>query len=108
MALSVGDSKADASMFAESRLSLAPRNADLAVRQSGVPVLNGYYQKGLAEAVSQVIGHRPLKCFVCSTGVLSKETRLLLTALSAQENGIRSVPLQVARLAGLALSGFLR
>jgi hypothetical protein len=108
VALAVGDSASDLPMFAVAQLARAPRNADSIVRGSGVRVLNRYYQAGLAMAVAEIIGHRPTTCDRCATGELSPGTTLLLTVLSAQQNGIVGLPRQVARLATWVGTGALR
>src|SRR5439155_4355676 len=85
LALAVGDSASDLSMMRLARAAYAPANADAAVREAGVEILAEPYQRGLAAAVSRVIGHAPGGCQVCAPPPLEPRTRLLLQLLGLQD-----------------------
>jgi hydroxymethylpyrimidine pyrophosphatase-like HAD family hydrolase len=90
LALAVGDTVTDLPVFSLAKLAAAPGHAEERVRRAGVTVLKRKYQAGLAEAVAGVIGHRPGGCDVCQSSG-SVESRLLLTIVSAQEQGVGSM-----------------
>jgi len=96
-ALAVGDTVTDLPVFSLARLAAAPGHAE-ELRGAGVPVLKRKYQAGLAEAVARVIGHTPGGCHDCEPRS-SVESRLLLTILGAQEQGVRSMLTSAVRLA---------
>jgi hydroxymethylpyrimidine pyrophosphatase-like HAD family hydrolase len=100
LALAVGDGVADIPMFALAELAVAPANAADVVRAStACRVVRGSYQLGLAQAVQQLIGHRPGKCPTCALGPLRPEARMLVDLLSVQEAGMRGMPARALRLA---------
>ncbi len=102
--LAVGDGPADLGMLRWAWHGVAPANAARQVREAGVPVANGSYQAGLAEAVGQLIGHRPGSCPVCRPPRMSPETRALLAVLALPESGRRGAPWRLLRLAGEELA----
>jgi len=83
--LAVGDSAEDLPMLQLARLAIAPANADKAVRSAGVRVVNRPGPTGLAQAIAELIGHRPGSCPDCSVSHLPPRSRLLLGALGAQD-----------------------
>lgn len=97
VALAVGDSEADLPMLAVAALSRAPANADPAVRRQGIRLTRHGYQAGLAEAVADLLGHRPGGCATCRPPRFARSSRALLAVLAMREG----------RLSGLA-TGTLR
>ena len=87
LALAVGDTVSDLPMFDLAAMAFAPANADALVRSSAVTVLRRPYQSGLAMAAAGLLGHSPGGCPVCRDAPLSRDTRLFLAILAAQEAG---------------------
>ncbi len=104
-ALAVGDSAADLSMFRESRRSWTPRNAERSLSGPGVRRARGAYQTGLAQAVADLIGHRPGGCRVCRVPEGADRSRALLGVLDLRSDGFRSVPLGTVRIGMTLLRG---
>lgn len=87
LALAVGDTRSDLPMFALAELACAPANGDPTLADEGIRRMQRPYQAGLAQAASQLLGHRPGGCSRCRAPQLSVETDLLVTALAAQDTG---------------------
>ena len=85
--LAVGDSAADAPMLRLAETSFAPAHADASARASAARVTRRPYQLGLADAVAEVVGHRPGRCARCATPALDPQARVLLAVLGVQEGG---------------------
>jgi haloacid dehalogenase-like hydrolase len=83
LALAVGDSYADLTMLAEAGASFGPANSDQAVKASGARITSGARQKGLQQAVSAFLDHKPSRCASCRSPQISRDASLLLTAMSA-------------------------
>ena len=96
--LAVGDAVADLAMFGVARRAAAPRNADPAVRRSGVPVLRRGYQRGLAQAVTGLLGHHPGDCEICRAPEAGEHARLLLALLGARERGAAGMAVGALRV----------
>jgi hydroxymethylpyrimidine pyrophosphatase-like HAD family hydrolase len=94
----IGDTGADLPLLRAARHAFAPANADAVVLTAGVRVMRSRFQAGLAEAVAIEIGHRPGGCRVCAAPRLDSRSRLLLLALSAQDQGRSGRLLTAARL----------
>jgi hydroxymethylpyrimidine pyrophosphatase-like HAD family hydrolase len=99
IALAVGDTEADLPMLRLAERAYAPANATSGLRASSVPVVRGAYQRGLSEAVGQLIGHPPGQCPICRPPIMGAGRTELLQLLSTQEAGQRGMPGRVARLA---------
>jgi adenine/guanine phosphoribosyltransferase-like PRPP-binding protein len=99
VALAVGDTGEDLSMLSRATVARAPANADALVRASGVTVTRRAYQAGLAEAVADLIGHRPGGCPRCRPPDLPPRTRSLLALLALAEPGGARLPMRTARVA---------
>jgi hydroxymethylpyrimidine pyrophosphatase-like HAD family hydrolase len=99
LALAVGDGPGDIPMFGLARLAAAPAHANALVRRAAGRTMSGPYQAGLADAVALLLGHRPGSCRVCAAPVLEPASRAVMTLLSAQERGGRSMVSSAIRLA---------
>lgn len=99
-ALAVGDSAEDLPMMMLARLALAPANSEPAVRAAGIRLLARPGQRGIAQAVAELIGHVPGKCARCRVHDLPGRSRLMLTALAAQDESGLGKAVQALRLAG--------
>ncbi|MCU1368976.1 MAG: hypothetical protein JWO77_170 [Ilumatobacteraceae bacterium] len=101
LALAVGDGPADIGLLALGKLSVAPAHAaDEVVRAAGHRV-KGSYQQGFADAVQELIGHRPGSCPTCA-GHLDDPSDALIEALSVHEAGRSAMPARIGRLAARA------
>jgi trehalose-6-phosphatase len=98
-ALTVGDTVSDIPCAALAMLACAPAHADPRLRLAGFEIMRAPYQAGLAEAVGRLLGHRAGGCRVCRTPPFTRERKLLLAALAAQERGRRSMATQAVKLA---------
>jgi hypothetical protein len=85
--LAVGDAVEDLPMLRAARLGIAPANADALVRRSGERIAKRPYQRGLAEAVGQLVGHEPGACPTCAAHPTGRRADLLLSVLAARESG---------------------
>lgn len=74
VALAVGDTSADAGMLALAQRSRAPAHAREAALGPGVKRLPKPYQRGLALAVGELVGHPPGACSA-ATGLASAGKR---------------------------------
>ncbi|HEX5532475.1 MAG TPA: HAD hydrolase family protein [Actinomycetales bacterium] len=99
VALAVGDTGEDLSMLSRATIARAPANADAVVRASGVAITRHAYQAGLADAVADLIGHRPGTCSRCRPPDLPPRTRSLLAVLGLSEPGRARLPLRTLRVA---------
>ncbi|KRB69280.1 hypothetical protein ASE03_28010 [Kitasatospora sp. Root187] len=102
--LAVGDGPADLGLLRWAAHGVAPANAAPEVRAAEVAVTSGAYQRGLAEAVGRLIGHRPGGCPACRPPRLPPDTRALLRVLALPEAGRRGAPWRLLRLAGAELA----
>jgi hypothetical protein len=98
-ALAVGDSAEDVPMMMLARLALAPADSEPAVRAAGIRVLGRAGQRGMTQAVKELIGHPPGHCATCRVHNLPERSRLMLTALSAQDASGLGKAVQAFRLA---------
>jgi len=87
LALAVGDTEPDLPVMKLAERRWAPANARPALRAAGVRVARSRFQAGLAEAVADLIGHRPGSCSECRLPALPRDDRLLLQVLGAQDAG---------------------
>lgn len=100
IALAVGDTRTDVAMLRAARLGLALGNAQRpAMRAAGIEVLTRSYQAGLAQAVEQLLGHRPGACPACRAPDLPAAERALLALLAIPEAGRRGTATRLLRLA---------
>jgi len=99
VALAVGDSDEDLSMLALAEVRRAPRNASDSVRRSGVAISRYAYQAGLADACTDLLGHRPGACRVCAPARIPARTVVLCRVLGLRENGLRGLAPRTGRLA---------
>lgn len=95
-ALAVGDTVEDLPMLRHARLARAPRHASAEVAAE-VRRTRAAHQRGFAEAVGELLGHRPGSCPVCVPAARSPRARLLTTLLSAGEGGRRGLVRAAAR-----------
>jgi hydroxymethylpyrimidine pyrophosphatase-like HAD family hydrolase/adenine/guanine phosphoribosyltransferase-like PRPP-binding protein len=91
IALAVGDGPRDVSAFGLARIAVAPAHAPAAVRAAAERKTSQAYQRGLAEAVRMLIGHRPGACATCRPPRMTSDRDALIALLSAQERGVRSM-----------------
>jgi hydroxymethylpyrimidine pyrophosphatase-like HAD family hydrolase len=98
LALAVGDTVSDAPLAALAAVACAPAHAPAALRAAGYQRMTKPYQAGLAQAVGLLLGHPPGTCPICRLPVMTRERRLLLSLLAAQENGVWSMAVQGAKL----------
>jgi phosphoglycolate phosphatase-like HAD superfamily hydrolase len=99
IALAVGDTASDIPMADLARQARAPAHAESVLKRAGFEFTGRPYQAGLAQAVAELIGHRPGSCATCQLRSPARERRLLLTVLGAQERGRRGMALQAMKLA---------
>lgn len=85
LAFAMGDTASDLTMLRRARAAYAPSNADRTVKLAGVNVLSRPFQRGLADAVTDVLGHAPGGCVDCAPPPLPARTRLLLQVLGVQD-----------------------
>lgn len=83
LAFAIGDSYSDLPLLAEALAGYAPANADRAMFESGTRIMKSSHQSGLAEAVTDFLGHDPRACAECREPALTRDARILLTAFSA-------------------------
>jgi hydroxymethylpyrimidine pyrophosphatase-like HAD family hydrolase len=100
LALAVGDSAEDLPLMKLARQAMAPANADSTVQAAGIRILSKPHQLGVAQAVAELIGHAPGACSRCELTQLSARSRLLVTALAAQDARRLGKVLHLFRLAG--------
>jgi hypothetical protein len=86
LAFAVGDTASDLPVLKLARVAFAPANADEEVRRSGVEVVSGNCQRGLAQVVARVLGHYPGSCPCCGPHPMDEEAELMCRVLSAQSS----------------------
>ena len=86
-ALAMGDTENDLGMLRLAERSLAPSNADRALRDQGIPVLRQPAQRAVAEGVRRLLGHAPGGCPVCACLPREPRSDLLLQVLDLAEGG---------------------
>jgi hydroxymethylpyrimidine pyrophosphatase-like HAD family hydrolase/adenine/guanine phosphoribosyltransferase-like PRPP-binding protein len=85
--MAIGDTENDLPMLRMARKAYAPANGASGLQRAGIRTLSGTAQRGLAQAVTEIIGHRPGGCGVCRPPRPSPRQRLLLTPLKASDSG---------------------
>lgn len=103
LALAVGDTVEDRPMLALAALALGPAQAAPLFKPTKIACTASPYQIGLAQAATQLLGHRPGNCPICHPPQLSPEAAWLHTLLAAQESGRWGMLRQAFRLRRLAL-----
>jgi hypothetical protein len=98
-ALVVGDTVSDIPCAALAERACAPAHAQGALQKAGFDKMALPYQAGLAEAATTLLGHPPGACPVCRPPPLTREQRVLMAMLAAQERGRWSMVAQAAKLA---------
>jgi hypothetical protein len=108
LAFAIGDSVADAPMFALADRAFAPSNADPELRKlntagsTRIEFVRRPTQAGLLVAVRRVLGHQPGTCDVCAPPPPSaKDTRLLLATFGMLDGGRREKAKQTLLLAAM-------
>jgi hydroxymethylpyrimidine pyrophosphatase-like HAD family hydrolase len=102
-ALAVGDSQPDLPLLACAPLARAPRNARLGARGGGITLTGRAYQAGLAQACTELLGHRPGRCPVCRPPAFGPRTQAVLAILDLRANGLASVPAGTVTLSRLLI-----
>lgn len=87
LALAVGDTTSDVPMLRMASIAVAPAHASELSRVCTVHISRRQYQGAVLEAAGILLGHKPGSCRVCHIPELPFASRLLLTALSAQDRG---------------------
>jgi hydroxymethylpyrimidine pyrophosphatase-like HAD family hydrolase len=100
LAFAVGDTATDRPLLALARRPFAPGHARGALAAAGT-ITRGTFQRGFAEAVGELIGHRAGGCAQCRPPEPPRGRRLLLGVLGIREAGTARLPLQIVRLAAL-------
>jgi hydroxymethylpyrimidine pyrophosphatase-like HAD family hydrolase len=100
--LAVGDTDADLPMLAMAKLAIVPAHAAAAARLAARRVTAHPYQRGLAEAVEDLVGHRPGDCERCEAPVFTRDARLLHRVLSAASSSRRHMMIELATLTIMA------
>ena len=101
LAFAMGDTTTDLPLLRLARAPFAPAHAKAALGAVATVTRSGY-QLGFAEAVEDLVGHAPGGCAQCALRPPTRERRLLLGLLGLGERGMGRIPVQVAKLAGLA------
>ena len=83
--LAVGDTAADVRMLGSAQRSVVPRHAEPAARAVATRLARHPYQSGLADAVGDLVGHRPGTCAACAPPAPSPDARSMLRLLAAPE-----------------------
>ncbi len=97
LAFAVGDTAADESLLACADRPFAPGHGKDALGGCAT-VARRPYQAGFAEAVGELIGHRPGGCPLCAVPAGSPGREVLLGLLGLREAGIERMPLRLASL----------
>ena len=101
----VGDSLSDLPMLELAHSAFAPASADRTLIRAAeraevhLRVARAPYGRGLFEAVTEVLRHRPGDCTQCAMEAMAPETALLLTALAALDGGKGRLVRQAGALA---------
>jgi len=98
VALAIGDTVEDLAMFAQADIARAPGNAGTAVRRAGIHITRGSYQRGLAQACADLLGHPPGGCPTCRQPPIARRTALFGQILDLRENGVRGLATRTAHL----------
>jgi hypothetical protein len=101
LAFAIGDTTNDIPLLALAERPFVPAHAGLALGSRPV-VTRAPYQRGFAEAVARLIGHKPGSCAHCRLPASSRERHLLLDLLGMGEWGIARRPWQLLKLRALA------
>jgi hydroxymethylpyrimidine pyrophosphatase-like HAD family hydrolase len=83
--MAIGDTEADLPMLRLAERAYAPANASAELRRSGIRTMSRPAQAGLAQAVAELIGHRPGSCADCRPLPLPPEGRMLVGVLGAAD-----------------------
>ena len=83
--LAVGDTASDAVMLAMASRAVVPAHADSSAKAAAHRVSPHPYQRGLADAVGELIGHEPGGCASCALGRQPRDAVLLQRMLSAAQ-----------------------
>ena len=83
--MAMGDSEADLPMLLLAEHAYCPANASSKLRRSGIRTMSRPAQAGLAQAVAELIGHRPGSCADCRPLPLPPEGRMLASVLGAAD-----------------------
>jgi 3-deoxy-D-manno-octulosonate 8-phosphate phosphatase KdsC-like HAD superfamily phosphatase len=100
LALAVGDGPADLDLLDLADRPFLPRHAK-ALARARHRVTRRRYQAGLADAVADLLGHRPGTCRRCAAH-LTAESEFVLAVLSLKEAGPRGIPSRLWRVATTA------
>lgn len=98
LALAVGDTLYDLPLLSLAERAYAPGHAKIA-GNAWVRITRRPYQRGLAQAVSDFLAHRPGECLRCPLPAPTPETATLVRILSAGEGGRSSMVGTMLRLA---------
>ncbi|TMC54323.1 MAG: hypothetical protein E6J20_04440 [Chloroflexi bacterium] len=107
LALAVGDSVPDLSMFRLARLAAVPANAEPGLEAgTGAVRCRGSYGEGLAQAAGLMIGHNPGRCPECAAPAAGDSNIELVLALLevGGASGLRKLP-SIARVRTLLQRG---
>ena len=98
LAFAIGDSSADIPLLTLADRAFVPAHAAPALR-ARFRGTRAPYQRGFAEAVGELIGHRPGSCGICRLPPLSDRRRRLLGLLGVQESVVGRTGIHVLRSA---------
>lgn len=101
VAFAMGDTLPDVPMLDLATRPFAPAHADRRVRMRARATRRPY-TAGFAEAVGDVLGHRPGTCPTCRVpGEPGGRRRLMLALLALRESGLRGLPRRAVRVTRL-------
>jgi len=83
--MAIGDTEADLPMLRLAERAFAPANASAELLRSGIRTMSRPAQAGLAQAVAELLGHRPGGCAACRAQPLPAEGRMLVGVLGAAD-----------------------
>ena len=95
LALAVGDSLSDLPVLEMAKRAVLPAHASPRLNRPGIRRYRTAYQAGLAQAVTDLIGHSPRDCEECQPPTFSENARYLLGLFAVQENGAKSILLSL-------------
>lgn len=90
--LAVGDTSEDLPMLTRAVHARTPRNTSVTSPPKALRITAGAYQRGLAEACSDLLGHSPGGCPICQPPPRTDGTELMCAALRLREDGLRGLP----------------